>query len=82
MAPGFPEDSLQVETILQLAVRTDEDEKFVYNVIKLVFDNLADLRQAQKVWEYIDVARGAVKAGIPFHAGAIRFYKERSVWKD
>ena len=82
MAPGFPEDSLQVETILQLAVRTDEDEKFVYNVIKLVFDNMADLRQAQKVWEYIDVARGAVKAGIPFHAGAIRFYKERSVWKD
>jgi TRAP transporter TAXI family solute receptor len=82
MAPGFPEDSLQVETILQLAVRTDEDEKFVYNLVKVIFDNMAELRQSHKVWEYIDVPRGAVKAAIPFHAGAIKYYKEKGVWKD
>jgi len=82
VAPGFPENSLQVEVILQLIVRADEDEKFVYNLVKVIFDNMAELRQSHKVWEYIDVPRGAVKAAIPFHPGAIKYYKEKGVWKD
>ena len=81
-APGFPEDSLQVEAIVQLAVRADENEKFIYDLVKLVFESMSEIRQSHKVWEYVDVKRGAVKATIPFHSGAIKYYKEKGVWKD
>jgi uncharacterized protein len=82
VAPGFPADSLQVETILQLVMRPDEKDEFVYDLVKLTFDNIGELRQAYKVWDYIDVKRGAIKAAIPFHPGAIKYYKEKGVWKD
>ncbi|MBI5442692.1 MAG: TAXI family TRAP transporter solute-binding subunit [Deltaproteobacteria bacterium] len=81
-APGFPEDSLQIETPVQLAVRADEDESFVYNLLKLTFENMAELRQSHKVWEYVDVKRGAVRGPLPFHPAAVKFYKEKGVWKD
>jgi TRAP transporter TAXI family solute receptor len=63
-----------------LVVRADADPKLVYDLVKALFDNKADLvaghREAENM-ELTTQARGG--SPIPFHDGATRFYREKGV---
>lgn len=55
------------------------DAGFVYELVKAVLDNNAQLRQAVAASAEM-VAEDAVKNSfLPFHPGAVRYYRERGI---
>ena len=64
-----------------MVVRADMDEKTAYAVIKALDETYGLYKDATKVmprWKLDDAGTPAIDA--PFHAGAIRYLKERGIW--
>ena len=57
------------------------DEKLVYNITKVMFEKKADLVAVHKEARKLELKNAISLAEVPFHAGAIRYYKEKGVWK-
>lgn len=58
------------------------DEKLVYDILKVIFDHRQDLIAIHKEAEKITLASAVMECGLPFHPGAIKYYKERKAWPD
>jgi TRAP transporter TAXI family solute receptor len=66
-----------------LTVRADMDEEAVYNYIKVLdetFDMYKDATAVMDRWD-LKVA-GTPAIDVPFHAGAIRYLKEKGIWTE
>ncbi len=77
--PGLPADVPTIGEIDLLVVHQDFDDNLVYQITKLVFEKRAELAQAHKQAQYITLLGAARRSPIPFHPGAIRYFKERGV---
>jgi len=64
-----------------LVVHGKMDEKVAYGAVKTLFDHREDLIAVHKEAEKITLATAANESGIPFHPGAIRFYRGKNAWK-
>ena len=54
----------------------------VYKVAKAMVDGVKDLHAANKVvWESFNAERAQKDQGYEYHAGAIKYYKEKGLWK-
>ena len=67
-----------------LTVRTDADEKLVYQVVKMVHQNLDRLASEVRYFEYakLNPAVLTTQIGVPYHPGAVRYWKEAGLWKE
>jgi TRAP transporter TAXI family solute receptor len=55
-------------------------EEIVYKMTKAVFENLDELKQiSATAFGTLDLKMGAVNAVVPFHPGALRYFKEKGV---
>jgi len=57
------------------------DEKLVYGITKLLFEKKADLVAVHKQANKLDLKSAVSVSSVPYHPGAIRYYKEQGVWK-
>ena len=59
---------------------TDVPEKVVYEVVRAVFENLADFRKLHPAFANLK-AKDMIKNGLsaPLHKGAIKYYKEKGL---
>lgn len=65
-----------------LAVNEKMDEQLAYNITKALFDRKADLVAIHKEAEKLTLESAVVGSTVPFHPGAIKYYKEKGVWKQ
>ena len=66
-----------------LTVRADADEELVYRVIKMIHQNLDRLAEDVRYFKYaqINPAVLTTQIGVPYHPGAVRYWKEAGLWK-
>jgi uncharacterized protein len=64
-----------------LFANADMNEQLAYDILKTLFDNLADVQASHPEAKKLSLDTAATGSSIPFHPGAIKFYTEKGVWK-
>jgi len=64
-----------------LFVRADWDPNVVYQVTKTIFENMDELRKAQKAFEDMSLQNAVQSMPFKPHDGAARYYREKGVIK-
>ena len=77
---GTNADNKQATVMNILVCHENMDEKTAYNIVKTVFEHKADLVAAHKEAENLNLAdQKQVATPIPFHPGALRYFKEKGI---
>lgn len=78
--PGVPEPQqlMQVDTIL--VSHQDISEAAVYEITKALWEHNSELVEKPVLGEWTTEKFVSTMENIPYHAGAITFYKERGLW--
>lgn len=74
-------DLVSVGVIDIMVCRGDLPDDLAYEVMKAIFDHVEELlpiHPVAKIW----VANPVASAVLPFHAGAVKYYKDRKLWTD
>lgn len=77
--PGMPADAPTIGVANLLVVHQDFSADLAYQITKLLFEKRGDLAQIHKEAANITTIGVASRSPVPFHPGAIRYYKERGI---
>jgi TRAP transporter TAXI family solute receptor len=78
LAPPEDVPVLAIECGMAAGVQTNAET--VYQVLKAVYDNLADWKSVHPLANQTTLKKALQVVVVPFHDGAIRFYKEAGLW--
>jgi TRAP transporter TAXI family solute receptor len=67
---------------MQLITHADVDEEVVYNFTKLLFENAKKIADQHPAGNAIKPGNVVKQVGVPFHPGAIKYYKEKGFWPE
>jgi hypothetical protein len=79
---SYPDISRPIETFsntVMLVAEADVADETVYQVTKILFNNLPKLRQVHDIAAQISVDHALEDADLPLHPGAARYYREIGV---
>ena len=78
--PGEPRETTNVDVWNLLVVPENADEKLIYDITKTLFEKKDDLVKVHKDAAFLDMANQMTGASpIPFHPGALRYFKEKGL---
>jgi TRAP transporter TAXI family solute receptor len=78
--PGETRNTTNVDVWNLLVVPQNSDEKLIYDIVKMMFEKKDELVKVHKDAAFLDLANQASGASpIPFHPGAVRYFKEKGV---
>ena len=78
--PGETRDTTNVDVWNLLVVPEKADEKLVYEIVKTMFEKKDELVKVHKDAAFLDLATQTSGASpIPFHPGAVRYFKEKGI---
>ena len=60
----------------------DKDENTVYQFTKILYEHRAEVVKQHPAGKAINPKNIVKNTGIPFHPGAIRYYKEIGIWPE
>jgi len=83
-ANTYKNQSSEVKTVAVAAVliaSSDLKEDVVYNLTKTLFENQAELASAHAKGKDLNLKTAVKGVSIPFHPGAVKYYKEKRVMK-
>jgi uncharacterized protein len=80
---GMTEDFVAMNVgSMHLITTADQDEELIYRITKTLWENRAEVAKQHRAGNAINEENAARYTGTPFHAGAIRFYREIGIWQD
>ena len=78
---GLEADVKTIAVPVVLVAPEKMDEKLVYAVTKTLFEKKADLVAVHKEANKLTLKSAVALAEVPFHPGAVRYYREQGAWK-
>jgi TRAP transporter TAXI family solute receptor len=78
----LPDDVPVVAVANLLVVAETMPEDLAHDITKILFERQATLAGIHPQARELSVERALTGASIPFHPGAVRYYRERGVWKE
>ena len=78
---GTDEDVGALAIMATLAVSSKLDEQTVYDMTKALFSNLTDLGNGHAKGKEVSAKTAITGVSVPFHPGAIKYYKEIGLMK-
>jgi TRAP transporter TAXI family solute receptor len=78
--PGQEDDVATVGCATLLVVDEKMSETLAWEITRVVFDHAGELAAIHPVAKSLSPARGAQGSPVPYHPGAVRFYRERGAW--
>jgi TRAP transporter TAXI family solute receptor len=82
---GINENILTIGTPCLFLVSSRLNEKLVYDMVKAIYGHPKErdaIMPAAKEFNLENAFRGTKDLGIPFDPGAVKYYKEKGVWKE
>ncbi|MFH0824699.1 MAG: TAXI family TRAP transporter solute-binding subunit [Pseudomonadota bacterium] len=77
--PGLEED-VPVAAVANLLIAHESmDEKLAYGILSSIFDHKDELVAVHKQAESVDIKRAVQGSPIPFHKGAVKFFKDKGL---
>ena len=78
---GMAADNRQATVMNLLVAHENMDEKTAYNIVKTIFDKREELIRVHKEAENfkLENQKSAAAGGIPWHPGAVRYFKEQGI---
>ena len=76
---GIDQETKCVAVQAALVASKDVSEDVVYELLKTMFDNKADLESAHAKFQFLDPEYASSGASVPLHPGAEKYYKESGV---
>ena len=76
---NLKEDVLTFTGFLHLVANEDLDEQLVYDITRTLIENIDVLKNFSKGTSTLTPQQIATDLGIPFHAGALKYYKEKGL---
>ena len=80
--PGMEETVTVVAVSNVLVVHPDMDEQLAYDLTRVLFDHHDELAAVHPMAAVLTLESAIVGSPIPFHDGAIRYYREQGAWAD
>jgi len=78
--PGMTHPVPVIATGNALVCHEQLEERIAYGVVKAIIEQREELKTVHKEAERITLENAVTGSAIPFHPGAIKYYKERKVW--
>ena len=79
---GITQEVPVVGTSNGVMVDAELPEDLVYQITKAAFDNIDRIRNSYPTLAKFSLEVAPTGGLIPYHDGAVRYYRERGVWKD
>jgi TRAP transporter TAXI family solute receptor len=79
MYKGIDEDTPVAAATNLLIANQKLDENLAYQITKLLLEHTADLVAVHKAASEMNLKNAVVGSPIPFHPGALRYYKEKGI---
>ncbi|MXZ73426.1 MAG: TAXI family TRAP transporter solute-binding subunit [Acidobacteria bacterium] len=80
--PGMEETVTVVAVSNVLVVHADMDEQLAYDLTRVLFAHHTELAAVHPMAAVLTLDSATVGSPIPFHDGAIRYYREAGAWTD
>ncbi len=69
-----------IASAVLICTNKDVDDETIYNITKAFFENTDILKKSHPVGKQYTLKNAVSVRPIPFHPGAIKYYKEKGVW--
>ncbi len=74
-----PEDVTTVAVMAVVIARNDASEDDVYNFISTIFNNMDEIKAAHAKGNELDLSFAASYGSVPYHPGAVKYFKEKGI---